>query len=46
MAVFPITAVDTFSAGAVFHGGFALALAEGCGTAGAMRFAAALAGLK
>jgi sulfofructose kinase len=46
MAVFPITAVDTLGAGDVFHGGFALALAEGRGIAGAMRFAAAAAGLK
>jgi sulfofructose kinase len=46
MAVFPITAVDTLGAGDVFHGAFALALAEGCGIAGAMRFAAASAGLK
>jgi sugar/nucleoside kinase (ribokinase family) len=46
MAVFPITAVDTLGAGDVFHGAFALALAEGRGIAGAMRFAAASAGLK
>jgi sulfofructose kinase len=46
MAVFPITAIDTLGAGDVFHGAFALALAEGCGIAGAMRFAAASAGLK
>jgi sulfofructose kinase len=46
MPVFPITAVDTLGAGDVFHGAFALALAEGCGIAGSMRFAAASAGLK
>jgi len=46
MAVFPITAVDTLGAGDVFHGAFALALAEGCEIAAAMRFAAASAGLK
>jgi sulfofructose kinase len=46
MPVFPITAVDTLGAGDVFHGAFALALAEGCGIAAAMRFAAASAGLK
>ncbi len=46
MPVFPIVAVDTLGAGDVFHGAFALALAEGCGIAGTMRFAAATAGLK
>ena len=46
MAVFPVTAVDTLGAGDVFHGAFTLALAEGSGIAGAMRFSAAAAGLK
>jgi sugar/nucleoside kinase (ribokinase family) len=45
-AVFPITAVDTLGAGDVFHGAFALALAEGQSIPTAMRFAAAAAGLK
>jgi sugar/nucleoside kinase (ribokinase family) len=44
--VFPIRAVDTLGAGDVFHGAFALALAEGREIAAAMRFAAAAAGLK
>jgi sulfofructose kinase len=46
MAVPAVTAVDTLAAGDVFHGGFALALAEGRGEAEAMRFAAAAASLK
>jgi sulfofructose kinase len=44
--VFPIKAVDTLGAGDAFHGAFALALAEGCDIAHALRFAAAAAGLK
>jgi sulfofructose kinase len=44
--VFPIHAVDTLGAGDVFHGAFALALAEGQDIAAAMRFSAAAAGLK
>ena len=44
--VFPVNAVDTLGAGDVFHGAFALALAEGRNLPAAMRFAAAAAGLK
>jgi sugar/nucleoside kinase (ribokinase family) len=44
--VFAVQAVDTLGAGDVFHGGFALALAEGKDEIAAMRFAAAAAGLK
>jgi sulfofructose kinase len=43
---FAIEAVDTLAAGDVFHGAFALALAEGCDEREALRFAAATAGLK
>jgi sulfofructose kinase len=46
LAAFPITAVDTLGAGDTFHGGFALALAEGRDVDWAMRFAAAAAALK
>jgi sulfofructose kinase len=46
MPVFPVAALDTLGAGDVFHGAFTLALAEGCGIADAMRFAAATAGIK
>jgi sulfofructose kinase len=46
MPVFAIEAVDTLGAGDVFHGAFALALVERHGPEGAMRFAAAAAGLK
>ncbi|MGH6770881.1 MAG: PfkB family carbohydrate kinase [Xanthobacteraceae bacterium] len=46
MPVPAVTTVDTLGAGDVFHGGFALALAEGRGEAEAMRFAAAAAALK
>jgi sugar/nucleoside kinase (ribokinase family) len=46
MGVFAIDAVDTLGAGDVFHGAFALALAEQRGEESAMRFAAAAAGLK
>ncbi len=44
--VFAIEAVDTLGAGDTFHGGFALALAEGESEIAAMRFAAAAAALK
>ena len=44
--VFEIDAVDTLAAGDALHGGFALALAEGRGEAEALRFGAAVAGLK
>src|SRR3984957_7281089 len=44
--VFKITAVDTLGAGDAFHGGFLLALTEGRSVAEAMRFGAAVAGLK
>jgi sulfofructose kinase len=44
--VFAVKAVDTLGAGDIFHGAFALALAEGKAEIAAMRFAAAAAGLK
>jgi sugar/nucleoside kinase (ribokinase family) len=44
--VFEISAVDTLGAGDALHGGFALALAEGRHEAEAMRFGAAVAGIK
>ena len=44
--VLAIKAVDTVGAGDVFHGAFTLALAEDRELAGAVRFAAAAAGLK
>jgi sulfofructose kinase len=44
--VFKINAVDTLGAGDAFHGGFALAIAEGRGEVEAMRFGAAVAGIK
>jgi len=44
--VFKITAVDTLGAGDAFHGGFLLALAEGQSITAAMRFGAAVAGIK
>ncbi len=44
--VFKIDAVDTLGAGDALHGGFALALAEGRSEVEAMRFGAAVAGLK
>jgi sulfofructose kinase len=44
--VFQIRAVDTLGAGDALHGGFALALAEGCEEAAALRFGAAVASLK
>ena len=43
---FPVVAVDTLSAGDVFHGAYALAVAEGRAVADAMRFAAAAAAIK
>jgi sugar/nucleoside kinase (ribokinase family) len=46
MPVPAVEAVDTLAAGDVFHGAFALALAEGCDEMAAMRFAAAAAALK
>jgi sugar/nucleoside kinase (ribokinase family) len=46
LPAFRVTAVDTLAAGDVFHGAFALALAEGCDLHEAMRFAAATAALK
>jgi sulfofructose kinase len=44
--VFAIKAIDTLGAGDALHGGFALALAEGQGEVAAMRFGAAVAGIK
>jgi sugar/nucleoside kinase (ribokinase family) len=46
LPVFKIAAVDTLGAGDAFHGGFALALVEGRGEVEAMRFGAAVAGIK
>lgn len=46
MPTFPVHTVDTLGAGDVFHGAFALAIAEGSPIADAMRFAAAAAALK
>ena len=46
LPVFRIDAVDTLGAGDAFHGGFALALAEGQSEVAAMRFGAAAAGIK
>src|SRR5437588_174374 len=43
---FAIDAVDSLGAGDAYHGGFALAVAEGRDTLSAMQFAAAAAGLK
>jgi sugar/nucleoside kinase (ribokinase family) len=43
---FPVHTVDTLGAGDVFHGAFALAVAEGQPIQGAMRFASAAAALK
>ena len=43
---FPVKAVDTLGAGDVFHGAFALALAEGSDIAFAMRLGSAAAALK
>ncbi|HMK71302.1 MAG TPA: PfkB family carbohydrate kinase [Xanthobacteraceae bacterium] len=46
LPVFAIRAVDTLAAGDTLHGGFALALAEGQNEAEALRFGAAVAGIK
>jgi sulfofructose kinase len=46
LPVFAVAAVDTLGAGDAFHGGFALALAEGRDEIAAMRFGAATAALK
>jgi sulfofructose kinase len=46
LQVFAVEAVDTLGAGDAFHGGFALALAEGRDEIAAMRFGAAAAALK
>jgi len=46
LPVFKIRAVDTLGAGDAFHGGFVLGLAEGRGEVEAMRFGAAVAGIK
>jgi sulfofructose kinase len=46
LPVFSIEAVDTLGAGDAFHGGFALAVAEGHNVVEAMRFGAAVAGIK
>ena len=46
LPVFKIAVVDTLGAGDAFHGGFALALAEGRDEVTAMRFGAATAGIK
>jgi sulfofructose kinase len=46
LPVFKIAAVDTLGAGDALHGGFALALAEGRSEVEAMRFGAAVAGIK
>ena len=43
---FPVVAVDPLAAGDVFHGAYALALAEGSNVGEAMRFAAAAAAIK
>ena len=43
---FPVRAVDTLGAGDVWHGAFALRLAEGAGEIAAIRFATAAAALK
>jgi len=46
LPVFKIAAIDTLGAGDAFHGGFVLALAEGKSEVEAMRFGAAVAGIK
>ncbi len=46
LPVFKVEAIDTLGAGDSFHGGFALALAEGQDEVTAMRFGAAAAALK
>jgi sulfofructose kinase len=44
--VFAVEAIDTLAAGDVFHGAFALALAQGTSELDALRFAAATAAIK
>ncbi len=46
LPVFKITAVDTLGAGDAFHGGFVMALTQGRNEVDAMRFGAAVAGIK
>ncbi len=46
VASYPVTPVDTLGAGDVFHGAFALAMAEGRDLEWAMRFSSAAAALK
>jgi sulfofructose kinase len=46
LPAFPVEVVDTLGAGDVWHGAFALALAEGQGERGAVRFASAVAAIK
>jgi sulfofructose kinase len=46
LPVFAIRAIDTLAAGDAFHGGFALALAEGRSEVDALRFGAAVAAIK
>ena len=46
LPVFAIRAVDTLGAGDALHAGFALALAEGHNEADALRFGAAVAGIR
>jgi sugar/nucleoside kinase (ribokinase family) len=46
MPVFKVDAIDTLAAGDLFHAGIALALAEGHDELEAMRFGAAVAGVK
>lgn len=46
LPAFRVETVDTLGAGDVWHGAFALALAEGMGERGAIRFASAAAAIK
>jgi sulfofructose kinase len=46
LPTFRVKAIDTLAAGDIFHGAFALALAEGQETTNAMRFAAAVSAIK
>ena len=46
MPAYRVDVVDTLGAGDVFHGAYALALAEGCAVADAARFANAAAAIK
>jgi sulfofructose kinase len=46
LPVFAVEAIDTLAAGDIFHGAFALALAERRGELDALRFAAATAAIK